>query len=307
LALILVLFLTRPEKQPIFWHRMNSLKREESSMFNATRPRKASPDTMETYFHEINATPLLSRNEEIDLSYRVQKGDLKARDHLVRANLRLVVNIARKYLGRGAVLEDLVAEGNLGLFRAVEGFDPTMNTRFCTYATYWIKQSIRRYLIGTAKAIPLPAYMMDVLNKWRRATAELQKETGRTPTEEEVIDRMGFSRKKLKIIKKALRIHNMSMQHNQELDFSLDETLEDMNCTAPDEGMSASDEGRQVLRLVDRLEPRDATVIRLRFGLDGREPMTLKKIGDTFGLTRERVRQVERQALAKLAEFLESD
>jgi RNA polymerase primary sigma factor len=263
-----------------------------------------APTALETYLLEINETPLLNRAEEADLSRRIQAGDVEARDHLVRANLRLVVNIARKYLGRGVGLEDLIAEGNLGLLRAVEGFDPSMNTRFSTYACYWIKQSIRRYLIGTAKTVRLPAYMVDLMNKWRRATAELQKETGCVPTEEEVIDRLGLPRKKLKIIKKALRIHSMSVQGGQETEFSLDEALEDASCKAPDATLSANDEMRQVLQLVDRLAPRDASVIRLRFGLDGGEPMTLKEIGGRLGLTRERVRQIERQALAQLAECL---
>ncbi len=122
---------------------------------------------LETYLHAINETPLLRGEEERELAARIEHGDSEARDHLIRANLRLVVNIARKYVGRGPGLEDLIAEGNLGLMRAVEGFDASMNTRFSTYASYWIKQSIRRYLIGTAKTVRLPAYMVDLMAKWR--------------------------------------------------------------------------------------------------------------------------------------------
>jgi RNA polymerase primary sigma factor len=260
---------------------------------------------LETYLREINETPLLSRDEEVCLSRRIEDGDAEARDHLVRANLRLVVNIARKYLRRGAGLEDLVAEGNLGLLRAVEGFDPSMNTRFSTYASYWIKQSIRRYLIGTAKTLRLPAYMVDLLNKWRRATAELQEELGRAPTEEEIIDRLKLPRKKLDNIKKALRIHSGFARGGQEEDFWPDEALEDLRCPAPGTKVVQDDELRQVLRLVDRLEPREASVLRLRFGLGGEEPLTLQQVGDQLGLTRERVRQIERQALAQLAQCLE--
>jgi RNA polymerase primary sigma factor len=261
---------------------------------------------LETYLHDINETPLLRREEEHQLALRIERGDSEARDHLIRANLRLVVNIARKYLGRGPGLEDLIAEGNLGLLRAVEGFDPAMNTRFSTYASYWIKQSIRRYLIGTAKTVRLPAYMMDLLAKWRRASAELQKELGRVPTEEEVIDHLKLPRKKLNIIKKALRIHNGGLLGSQDDEFSIGESLEDSRGRSPDAAMADNDELRQVLQLVDRLEPREASVIRLRFGLNGEEPQTLKEIGDRLGLTRERVRQIERQALSQIAECLQA-
>src|SRR3982750_3135369 len=147
---------------------------------------------LETYLREINETPLLKEDEEKQLAYRVEAGDSAARDHLVRANLRLGVNIARSYPGKGLSLEDLIAEGNLGLLRAVEGFDPSMNTRFSTYASYWIKQSIKRLVINTAKTVRLPAYMVDLLTKWRRATAKLQEELGRAPTEEEVAQDLGL-------------------------------------------------------------------------------------------------------------------
>src|SRR5437870_10591811 len=141
---------------------------------------------LETYLREINETPLLTAQQEKDLAYRIAKGDQAARDQMVRANLRLVVNIARGYAGKGLALQDLIEEGNLGLLRAVEGFDPSMNTRFSTYASYWIKQSIKRALVNTAKTIRIPAYMVELLAKWRRATMKLQEELGRTPTPEEI-------------------------------------------------------------------------------------------------------------------------
>src|SRR3982751_5617064 len=172
-----------------------------------TRPRRLRNDSvqspLETYLREINETPLLNAEEEKVLAYRIEKGDTAARDRMVRANLRLVVNIARGYSGKGLGLQDLIEEGNLGLSRAVEGFDPAMGTRFSTYASYWIKQSIKRALINTGKTIRIPAYMVELLSKWRRATARLTEELGRTPTPEEIARVLGLAKKKLPIIKKA--------------------------------------------------------------------------------------------------------
>src|SRR5437588_4333807 len=179
-------------------------------------PTRAAQAPLETYLREINETPLLGADEERELAYRIEDGDLAARDHLVRANLRLVVNIARSYTGKGLGLEDLIAEGNLGLVRAAEGFDPAMNTRFSTYASYWIKQSIKRLVINTAKTVPLPAYMVELLTKWRRASAKLQEELGRAPTQAEVAQVLNLPKKKLSIIKKAMRIHNGGPQGSRE-------------------------------------------------------------------------------------------
>ena len=170
-----------------------------------TRPRRLRSDSvqspLETYLREINETPLLNAEEEKELAYRIEVGDGEARDRMVRANLRLVVNIARSYTGKGLGLQDLIEEGNLGLLRAVEGFDPSMNTRFSTYASYWIKQSIKRALVNTAKTIRIPAYMVELLAKWRRATSKLQEELGRPPTQEEVAKSLNLPKKKLNIIK----------------------------------------------------------------------------------------------------------
>src|SRR5437016_1439946 len=183
---------------------------------------------LETYLREINETPLLSAEQERELAYRIEDGDSEARDRMVRANLRLVVNIARHYTGKGLSLQDLIAEGNLGLLRAVEAFDPSMNTRFSTYASYWIKQSIKRALVNTAKTIRLPAYMVELLTKWRRATAKLQEELGRAPTKEEIARSLNLPKKKLKIIEKAIRVYNSAPQTDQaETGWSLDEMLMD--------------------------------------------------------------------------------
>src|SRR5881392_3474455 len=184
-----------------------------------TRTQKPPGDSLqsplETYLQEINETPLLNADQEKSLAYRIETGDHEARDQMVRANLRLVVNIARGYTGKGLALQDLIEEGNLGLLRAVEGFDPTMNTRFSTYASYWIKQSIKRALVNTAKTIRIPAYMVELLSKWRRASARLTEELGRTPTPEEVAKLLGLPKKKLNIIKKAIRVYNSAPQSDQ--------------------------------------------------------------------------------------------
>ena len=277
-----------------------------------TRPRRLRTDSvqspLETYLREINETPLLNAQEERELAYRIEKGDQAARDRMVRANLRLVVNIARAYTGKGLALQDLIEEGNLGLLRAVEGFDPAMNTRFSTYASYWIKQSIKRALVNTGKTIRIPAYMVELLAKWRRATSKLQEEFGRAPTQEEVAKHMELPKKKLNIIKKAIRVYNSAPQSDQaDSGWSLDEMLMDSNTKAPDAEMVESDVLHHVMDLLDKMDTREATVLRMRFGLDGGEQRTLKQIGESLGLTRERVRQIESEALGKLYADMNAD
>jgi len=277
-----------------------------------TRPRRLRTESvqspLETYLREINETPLLNAEEEKLLAYRIEDGDSEARDRMVRANLRLVVNIARSYTGKGLSLQDLIEEGNLGLLRAVEGFDPSMNTRFSTYASYWIKQSIKRALVNTAKTIRIPAYMVELLAKWRRATTKLQEELGRAPTKEEIARSLNLPKKKLKIIEKAIRVYNSAPQCDQaESGWSLDEMLMDGHTKTPDTEMSGADDLHQVLELLDKMDKREATVLRMRFGLDDEEPKTLKEIGERLGLTRERVRQIESEALSKLSESMQAE
>jgi RNA polymerase primary sigma factor len=270
--------------------------------------RSAAQSPLETYLREINETPLLTAAQEKELARRIWDGDSSARDSMVRANLRLVVNIARNYVGKGLDLPDLIEEGNLGLLRAVEGFDPSMNTRFSTYAGYWIKQSIKRALINTGKTIRIPAYMAQLLTEWRRATAELQEDLGRPPTQEEVAAHMNLPRRKLNLIKKAIRIYNAAPQADPaEEGQTIDATVMDARVKTPDEALIETDDVRQVLALLDRMGEREATVLRLRFGLDGGEPKTLKEIGERLGLTRERVRQIEREALVALRENMEPE
>lgn len=266
----------------------------------------SSHSPLETYLREINETPLLSPDEEQELAVAIGNGDPVARDRMVRANLRLVVNIARSYTGKGLSLQDLIEEGNLGLMRAVEGFDPAMGTRFSTYASYWIKQSIKRALINCAKTVRIPAYMVELLSKWRRATARLTEELGRTPTAEEIARVLGVPRKKLSIIKKAIRIYNLTPQTDQgDNGWSLGEMIEDERFRSPDDMLVEHDSMFHIREKLRTMDPREAAVLKMRFGLEDRQPRTLKEIGEVLGLTRERVRQIECEALEKLASAIE--
>lgn len=275
-----------------------------------TRRRTSSrvQNPLETYLKEINETALLTAQEEKDLSYRISDGDASARDRMVRANLRLVVNIARAYTGKGLPLQDLIEEGNLGLLRAVEGFDPEMNTRFSTYASYWIKQSIKRALVNSAKTIRIPAYMVELLSKWRRATAKLTDELDRTPTPEEVATELGLPRKKLRIVKKAIQLYNTNPQTDQpDGTWTLGEVVPDDRHKGPDFELLETDNLTHVFKMLDVMDQREATILKMRFGLDDAEPKTLKEIGEALGLTRERVRQIESDALNKLARGLNGE
>ena len=252
----------------------------------------------ESYFTEINEMPLLDAAQERALAERIFAGDREAREHMVRANLRLVVRIARSFAGRGLCLQDLVQEGNLGLLRAVEGFDPDMGNRFSTYAGFWIRQSMQRALENTTTAVHVPSYAIDLMNAWRRMTGQLCEELGRAPLDDEVAHRLGLTARQRAILEKALRIYNsMACGDGAE---SLGELLTDNRTALPDADLAADEELRQVLAMVDQLDDRAATVLRLRFGLSGEAPLTLMKVGERLNLTRERVRQIEREALLQL-------
>lgn len=261
--------------------------------------------TLASYFQEVNETPLLDAEEEHELALRVQEGDIEARDHLVRANLRLVVAIARRYASRGMCLQDLIQEGNLGLVHAVEMFDPEQYTRFSTYAKYWIQQSIQRALETLTTPVRVPCYANHLLLKWRRATSKLQEELGRIPTEEEVGQHLKLSKRQLQIVRKALKVYNgLPRPESQENGGKTTSELEDLNSPEPENHLEATEEMQHVLKLVDRLEERQANILRLRFGLTGKAPMALHEIGEQLNLTRERVRQIERDALATLRSLL---
>ncbi len=280
-------------------------------MTQTTRKKRAPSrlqTPLETYLREINETALLTANDEKELSNRISDGDASARDRMVRANLRLVVNIARGYTGKGLPLQDLIEEGNLGLLRAVEGFDPNMNTRFSTYASYWIKQSIKRALVNSAKTIRIPAYMVELLSKWRRATAKLTDEMNATPTAEDIAKELGIPKKKLRIVKKAITLYNATPQAEQEdSGMGLGDIIPDERTRGPEDELINSDNLIHVSRLLEEMDPREATILRMRFGLDDSEPQTLKEIGESLGLTRERVRQIESEALRRLYRSLSGE
>jgi RNA polymerase primary sigma factor len=266
------------------------------------RPSRPAQEPLEIYLHEINDTPLLNANEEKELAYLIEDGDLEARDHMVRANLRLVVNIARRYIASGLGLQDLIAEGNMGLMRAAEAFDASMDVRFATYASYWIKQSIKRAVINGGKTIRLPAYTVELLNKWRRSTARLREELGRAATQEEIAAQLKLSKRQFHIVKMALRVQSAGAQEVDEP--SGHDALTAGHGNPPDAAMSFSDDLGKVMDLLTKMDSREAAVLRLRFGLSGDAPKTLREVGSRLGLTRERVRQIERGALDALRDSL---
>jgi len=249
---------------------------------------------------EINQVSLLSPEEEKALARRVRQGDQQARERMIRANLRLVVNIAKNYLNRGLSFLDLIEEGNLGLLRAVEAFDPAQGNRFSTYASWWIKQAIKRALINKVKTIRIPAYMVEMVARWKQAAAELASVLGRPPTVEEIARRMNLPREKIGMIKRAVSTAVTSASQPEEVDWSLADVLEDRRAKRPEEELFDSYEREVIEKLLAAIDEREAKVLRLRYGLEDGKSLTLKQIGQMMNLTRERIRQIEGEALEKL-------
>ncbi|NOT02034.1 MAG: sigma-70 family RNA polymerase sigma factor [Phycisphaerales bacterium] len=284
---------------------------------------------IQTYLRQISESPLLSADEERELAGHIRRAkelaatpttsmdDLRgkeqaerdasvARDRLVRSNLRLVVNIAKRFSRRGMPLSDLIEEGNLGLIRAVEGYDADQNTRFSTYASWWIKQAIKRSLINSRQAIHIPAYMVELIARWKEARSRFVENQGRQPTLQELAEHMNVPERKVQMIRRAVKAFGSSSQSGSEdIDVSLSETLTDTRTPQPDEAMFSDVESHMLQGLLDEIDEREATILKMRFGLENGEGMTLKDIGAKIGLTRERVRQIQDEALRKLEALLE--
>jgi RNA polymerase primary sigma factor len=271
-----------------------------------TRPRAqeaaiSAERCLETYLTEINEVPLLSAQEEIELGRRIQGGDLGAREHMIRANLRLVVSIAKRYMDRGLSLQDLIMEGNIGLMKAAEKFDPDAGCRFSTYATWWIKQSIRRALTNTVNSVRVPGYMAELVSRWRQVSQELTFRLGRVPNIEEVAGEIGIPEESWPVFKKTVLTSGLAPQVSLDALSASRDAVEDDKSRSPDDEIVQADLLARLDGLLEVIDEREATILRLRYGLaEGTEPMTLKEIGKVVGLTRERVRQIEREALRKL-------
>jgi RNA polymerase primary sigma factor len=265
--------------------------------------RSAQANSLQVYLREIKDGSLLTAAEECALAESIARGDTDARARMIEANLRLVVKIARDYLGRGLVLEDLVAEGNVGLIRAAEDFQPRFGTRFSTYASYWIKQSIRHALINTTSTIRLPAHMVGILTKWRRGERALCRERGRTPSFAELATHLGLSEAQTSLVAKAHQARQVKQESSVAAEtggWSFASASD--RCESPGAALEADDERSILLNRLARLECRERTVLALRYGLESESPLTLKEIGRRLGITREWVRKIELRALRKLVE-----
>ena len=260
---------------------------------------------LDTYLADINEVALLTPEQEIELSKRVQRGDLEAREHMIRANLRLVVSIAKNYVNRGLSFMDLIEEGNIGLMKAVEKFDHNAGCRFSTYATWWIKQGIRRSLVNTVKTVRVPSYMSEIVSRWKATAMELNYRLGRQATTGEIAEELDLPENNWDVVRDTVQsnsqpVHSMS----DDVGTVLSDVIEDTRTRSPEQQILEAMEIGRMHELLDKLDTRQARILRLRFGLGMGEPMTLKAIGKRFGLTRERVRQMEQQALDKLGEVM---
>ena len=258
------------------------------------------------YLREIGQVKLLTPQEEIELAARIKKGDKKAREQMIKANLRLVVKIARDYEGIGLPLLDLISEGNIGLMKAVERFDPSKGGKLSTYGSWWIKQSIKRALANQSKTIRLPVHLVDKISKMRRTAMRLQEELGREPTDDELCGELGISASRVAQMRlAAIRPASLDAPIGDEDSNNFAEVVQDEAADTPYEQLEEKTVTRMLQEMVKTLDPREATILRARFGLDGGPERTLEEVGEKFGVTRERVRQIQNIALKKLRKMIE--
>jgi RNA polymerase primary sigma factor len=258
------------------------------------------------YLREIGQVKLLTPQEEIVLAAKIKKGDKKARELMIKANLRLVVKIARDYEGIGLPLLDLISEGNIGLMKAVERFDPAKGGKLSTYGSWWIKQSIKRALANQSKTIRLPVHLVDKISKMRRTSLRLQEELGREPTDEELGEELGISSSRVSQMRMAaIRPASLDAPIGDEDSNNFAEVVQDENADTPYEQLEGKTVTKMLQEMVKTLDHREATILRSRFGLDGGPQKTLEEVGVKFGVTRERVRQIQNIALKKLRKMIE--
>ena len=258
------------------------------------------------YLREIGKTALLTREEEVELAERIKNGDKEARAHMIKANLRLVVKIAQDYANYGLPLLDLISEGNIGLMKAVERFDPYKGAKLSTYAAWWIKQSIKRALANQSKTIRLPVHMVDKISKMRRVAMVLSEELGREPTDEELSEEIGLDRAKLSHLKSAAqRPASLDAPIGDDDSTQFGEIIGDEKAQTPLELLSHKNMHMQLDDLLEVLDERERKIVDARFGLGGQKPKTLEEVGHEFGVTRERIRQLQNIALKKLRRALQ--
>ena len=267
--------------------------------------RMDSDSSLRVYLREISKTALLTPEEEVKLAARIKRGDKEARTHMIKANLRLVVKIAQDYAGYGLPLADLISEGNIGLMKAVERFDPAKGGKLSTYAAWWIKQSIKRALANQSKTIRLPVHMVDKIAKMRRITMILTEVLGREPTEEELAEELGIARKKLSLLKRASqRPTSLDAPVNDGEKTDYGEIIGDERAVNPLDALADKNLHHQLDDLLEVLDEREHRIIDARFGLNGKKPLTLEEVGREFGVTRERIRQLQNVALEKMRKAL---